>query len=176
MKNIKILFSLLFLSPIFLVAQTSAHKNQKPFAVIKGKQIDIKKDTTLFKRYLKANLFSEVDKTITLDKIEIRKQTMLSSNEVYYFVLITDFKNHVRIAKWLKKNKNSLYLIDSEDENAEPIEIMYQVCNGPENCLPNIFKLDSEKHWTCGETMYCLTEQAAKLNTCKSTKSIITSE
>jgi hypothetical protein len=176
MKNIKVLFSLLFLIPMFSVAQTSIYKNAKPFAVIKGKQIEIKKDTTLFKKYLKENLFTEADKAIVFDKIEIRKQIMLGSKEVYYCVLITDFTDHMRIAKWLKKKKNNLYLVNDEDANAETIELIYQICIGPENCLPNVFKLDSEKHWTCGETMYCLTEQAAKLNTCKSKKAIITSE
>lgn len=98
--TIQAMKNLLFLVSLFALTASSA---QKPFAKIEKGRFAIERDTTEFKKFLKDNLFAESKKLISLDKVEIKKQAMLTLEDEYYFVLVTDFKNHIRIAKWLNK-------------------------------------------------------------------------
>ena len=145
---------------------------QKPFAKVIGEHFIIERDTVELKKFLKDNLFSESTKEILFDKVEIKKQKMLTSNEEYYFVLISDSKNHIRIAKWLNRIGENLYSKENLD-NGDLFENLYQTCVGEQDCQQNVFTIDSKRHWTCGEQIACMTEEQANLVDCKAYKSII---
>ena len=145
---------------------------QQPFAKIYKDVFVIEKDTVAFKKFLKDNLFSESKTEIRFDKVEIKKQKILTSDEEYFYVVISDSKNHIRVAKWLNKIGDNLYSKDVIDDD-DLFENIYQTCVGKQDCNMNVFVLDSKRYWTCGETMTCLTDEQAKLIDCKAYKSII---
>lgn len=137
------------------LGQTTELKN--PFAKIKGNTFVILQDTTQFKSDLINVLFSdtlELTKPV-FDKIEIRKQVSFGEeNEEYYFVLVYDLAKKIKVAKWLDKIGDNLFLSNQVD-NDNYFHLYYIICKGPDDCFPEVGVIDSHKYWSCGRELMC---------------------
>ena len=141
-------------------------------AEAKGEGFEFSVDTTTLKKALKEMIL--VNK-ISLEKIEIRKQKVVSTNEEFYFLLGRNFKNHLKLAVWLDKKGAAFYLHqlpkNQEDDllNKEIFYSTYLTCEGTDtDCFPEVCLDKGEKFWTSTKTPKC--EADSK---CKTSKTVI---
>ena len=126
-------------------------------------------DTTMLKKALEQKVLMNKS---SLDKIEIRKQKIVSTNDEYYFILGRNFKKHLKLAVWLDKKDDSFYLHqmpktkDDDSFNKEVFYFMYLTCEGTDtDCFPEVCLEKGEKFWTstkipkCGGESKCITSK-----------------
>lgn len=133
-----------------------------------GNNFEFCVDTTMLKKALEQRVL--MDKS-SLEKIEIKKQKVVSANEEYYFLLGRNLKKHLKLAVWLDKKEDSFYFHqmpktkDDDLMNKEMFYFTYLTCEGTDNdCFPEVYLEKGEKFWTstktpkCGESK-CLTSK-----------------
>lgn len=174
----KKIYTLIFCIVLLSCAQTKSSFNRnyigskKLFAKISNNEIVIKYDTIVFKEYISKNI-SLPKAQIDYDKVEIKKQfTIGEEKKIFYYVLLTNFKEKVKTCRWLNKIGDELYFND-DTENHETFELIYLSCIGNQNCNPNVFVVDKKRGWVCGEEIICVKKNDT-INRCIVTKSIIT--
>ena len=129
-------------------------------------------DTIALKKELRKHL-AAADLKGNIDKIAIKKQLTLGiKKEEFYFILAQDFKNNVKIAKWLRKIGNRRYINDKLAAG-DLFEQTYLICVGKDGCNPQVFDMDSIKKRGCSEIFKCAV--GSTLN-CKPIKSVIFEE
>lgn len=150
-------YSLIIVIALSLNVASQESNTRKLFAEIKDDVLEFRYDTLLFKSFLVKNFYS--DTAIRLkpgfDKVEIIRQlTFGECHDVYYSILVQDFEQNIRVAKWLTKDRNMLYLSDS-CEKGDCLQAYYITCTGEESCFPEVGVENSIKYWSCGHDLIC---------------------
>lgn len=129
----------------------SAQSN-KPFALLKDNKVLFTIDTVSYKRKLESKLFS--DKKVVLSKIEIVKQKSLVENSDFYYILLTSKDKKIKVARWLIKAGTSYYVNDELEEGVL-FEQSYLICEGGDNCSPQVYIDGETRRWGCSKTIAC---------------------
>ena len=172
MKNlfnpiIIILFTIFFYSCGFKKIENK--ENQRHFANITSESYVFKVDTVKFKRNINKSILG-LNSDINFDKIEIIKQVMRGTdNKDFYYLKITDFEKNIVISRWLNKVENGLYLNDDFKDNRN-FEKIYLICEGIHKCNPNVYMINAEKNWVCGENPSCSKDSIIG---CKTSQAVI---
>ncbi len=140
----------------------------KPFATISGESYIFKIDTVGFKKNAKDNILPNED--VVLQKIQIIKQVSLGAKNQFYYVMVSSSDNKFKIAKWLNRKGNNLYVNDVLAEG-DLFEQSYLLCIGDGTCGPQVFEDKGNRMWGCSEDLKCYTDRV-KLQNCQSVKSI----
>lgn len=164
----------IFLFAQIAFSQSSSSEQWRLFAHLQNQAIVYDIDPNNLKSSVARELFK--DDPINF-KIDVHEKVSLNSDDRFYYVEIVRINDNSKTVRILRKEKNQLFLIEKyEGENL--FEQYFKTCQGPENCEPNILKIDDRFYWTCGEStdLKCLTPEQAKLNTCKSWTSLLMEE
>lgn len=176
---LKRLFFIVGLTAFFLsckgqhVSPPIIPQNYLLFAKIKNNVFDITADTAAFVKNIKDNLF--YGKVVNLNKITIRRQLTLEAKNEFYYILVTDEKQHIKVAKWLIKLDDQFFINDLIS-TGNLFEQSYLVCIGEGDCSPQVLEIEDEKQWGCSTDIQCYVDgaaAAAAAKECKSYKSII---
>lgn len=93
------------------------------FAKIYKERVEIIQDTLLLKQKLSENI--NFDKPINFDKVEVIKQKTIGEiQQEYYFVLLKDSRNNIKIARWLNLIGDELYF-NNKVNNGDAFEQTY---------------------------------------------------
>lgn len=171
LKLLTCLFFLCFISSCSV--SKINHSNYRCFARIKDNKFIFNIDTASYKHKVQNEIFKK--ENYIINDIQIVKQLTLGKKSEFYYILLKDKTNCVRVAKWLKKINNKLYTNDVLEEG-DLFEQSYLVCVGLEDCFPNVFETDSIKQWGCSENVSCFVSKEAAEEAqkrCKSYKAII---
>ncbi len=161
---------LFFLAVFFTLSCYAQETKQEPIAVIKGDGFEFKIDTNAFKKEIVKHLFSGQE--VEFNSFEIKKQFTLGTKREFYYLLLTDTKRHIKVAKWLNKQGNNLFTNDEIGEG-DAFEQTYLTCQGINDCDPNVFEEGKDIGWLCGEELSCLAMPEKDELKCKATKSLI---
>ncbi len=181
-KKLKSIFFVffLFVNSCLSVTKKNVQESAKkdidyPFAKIYEERIEIIQDTTLLKQKLKENI--SFDKPIHFNSVEIVKQKTLGDlEEEYYFVLIKDSPSKVRIARWLNLIGNELHF-NNKTNQVDSFEQIYLICNGNNDCYPEVFIFNNQRNWGCSKDPKCILEPETRSNlNCDFYKTVLISE
>lgn len=148
--NSKHLFVLLLLLSFSAQAQEF---NKKVFAKVENETAKFVADTTAYKNAVSKNLL-ENGYTVTFNKVEIKEQLTLGTNRKFYYVLLTNKHNTVKVARWLTKDGNT-YTTDDTIEEGDLAEQIYLTCVGEGDCSPQLFEDGDMRMWGCSEVVAC---------------------
>jgi hypothetical protein len=141
-----------------------------PFAQINGDSMVMMEDSTIFKSKLVKLLFSDTSEKTkpVFDKMTICRQlTFGEANKEYFFILLQDTSNKIRVAKWLEKTGNHLFVINQVDNfEKDGFKLFYIICRGIDDCFPELGVIDGKMYWSCGRDLIC-----KKNSTCR--KSVV---
>ena len=127
--------------------------SKKAFAKIDNGKFIFLQDTLSLKKRLIDNISSKKD--IFFDKVVILKQTTLGNNpKEFYYVLIKDSNNHIKISRWLNRIGDELFF-SNKIIDGEQFEQIYHFCIGLEDCDPEVFDIDNRKFWNCSKDPTC---------------------
>ena len=152
--------------------KTIDEEKGKKIAYIQNNEYHFTIDTTRYKKYLKE--VTNFTENINYEKVSITKNKVLGNSEKEYYVLMAyDKKHFLKTARWLIRDKDSLYLFKNTEKNVEN-EIFYRtyfsVYGSDTNCYPNVVCIEGKHQWT-GDTTgkpYCDPDSP-----CKSTSTFI---
>lgn len=105
---------------------------------------------------------------VKLEKIEILKdKTFGEKQEDFYMVIAYDRHKELKIARWLVKDRDSLFYykpIKLEEITDEEIFYRsYYVCHGSnDDCFPHVAYIDGQRMWGSSEKLICEPDSPCK--------------
>lgn len=171
MKKIISIISVLFAC----ISCESQSSSDLPFASFTDGKVEFVQDTVVFKKHIRESMNFRDE--VNFDKVEILKQATInigtSKSIEFYYLLISDTKHHYKVARWLNKVDDKLY-INNKNHVGDQFEQMFLICVGADNCHPEVFDIDGKKSWGCNKDPKCLLEEPdPKTITCRSYKTLI---
>lgn len=165
-----LLTSILFGSCQKIEGDTKVAVNENDIAYLENGDYKFLIDTTTFK--VKLEKIINLPK-ISLDKIEIRRDTTFGlKREAYYMLMAYDKSMHLKSAHYLIKKGNKLCFYNSKSVVDEKNDLFYQTyftCYGATtNCYPIVGDLDGGLAWRGSEDAVC-----RKDDPCKGLKTLI---
>ena len=149
-SKFSLLFTVFLLYIFFSCSKTATNGS---FASIEEDTMEVNIDTTAFKKFLETNLLPK--QNIKLNTIQVKKQKALGSGEVFYYVYAATKDKKIKVARWLNKRKNELYLNDELPDEGVLFEQSYLVCKGTGKCAPQLYKNGDERMWGCTTVVAC---------------------
>lgn len=167
MKNFYLL-AFYFIS-IGAIAQTDLLKERILIGELKGDKASLVIDT---KSFLEAfnNHFSGRDFTTVAIQ---QGYTIGEKQELFYYIDIYSGSKDVSIVRWLQNDNGKLYMDNTLTNDDFTHKNFFVSCEGVESCKPNLYAMDNELNWMCGDTPSCVTEEEAKKNPCARTTAVI---
>lgn len=168
-------FVILIVNSCHSISQVDVQEGNELFAKIYKERVEIIQDTLLLKQKLSENI--NFDKPINFDKVEVIKQKTIGEiQQEYYFVLLKDSRNNIKIARWLNLTGDELYF-NNKVNNGDAFEQTYLICVGNNNCYPEVFIFDNKKEWGCSKDPKCISDLEKKdISDCDVYKTILISE
>lgn len=143
---------------------------QSLFAEITTNGYVFHSDTLELKKTIIKQMFQTSD--TMFNKIKIVQQRTLGTNQEFYYILITDKNNTIKIAKWLNLIGNKLYMNNKISEGSL-FEQSFIACRGTDECSPQVFQdSDGTRKWGCNKDLKCYDPDATNIP-CSVIKSII---
>lgn len=142
------------------------HDKGKKIAYVQNNEYHFIIDTTKYKANLN-NMVSFVENA-NYDEVKIEKGVTLGNLDKEYYMLIAyDKEYYLKTARWLIKDKDTLYLHRNTGKNIDN-EIFYRtffsVYGSNTNCYPNVVCAEGKYQWT-GDTTgkpYCEPDSPCK--------------
>ena len=153
--------------------QANKHNDKEVLAKIeKGKVIFII-DTLKFKKSLSVELFE--GKNIVLNNMAIKKQAALVSGSEFYYLLLKDHNNSVKVARWLDKIGDSFYF-SNENIEKDSFPYIYIICYGKTECDPEMLENAGTRFWGCTKDLICPATVGTDPPKCLAEQSLMLSE
>jgi len=146
MIHLKFILSFVLFSSIQIFSQ---QKNE-PFAEWNKDHYEIIIDTNRIKQQI-ADLMGRMEVPLHITATEVKEGNTTGDKKTsYYYVLFSNNDQFIKIARYLKKIDNKLFLINERKENNDyQLQLISCRSNSESRCEPQLH-IEKEQHfWTC---------------------------
>lgn len=160
-------FTLILLTIIGVISKDDSRPKATIVANNKGKKVahihNQKYQFAIDTAKYRVNLGKMVNfiENVSYDSITIEKGIVVGdSNQTYYALIGYDSEYHLKTARWLIEDKDTLYLHRNTGKNVNN-EIFYRtffsVYGSDTDCYPSVLKIDDVYYWTSNDSgkLYC---------------------